>query len=488
MLVADRDAAEVFVVEHVDTVGEWDAGDGATGWLLGPDGAVLALTDDLLAVGTPQAVSAVLDPADRSLADEVGYSELVGALPASVATAWLDVEAVSAEIDELGAGRSGVLAEQVPVAQVALGLSLSSGAADLTTVSRPTAGAEVADEVAAAADLADLPAGGLAYLRYPDAGSYLATSLDALDAAAEGTDGPLPSAQVDEALATYGTDVATVTGWLGDVVASFAYDPAQAEDNTGLLLRAAVSDETAAAELVDALAADVPPDSGVEVAPGSLSAGSASLQVAEGALTLRAGELGESTLAEDPAYAAAIDGLAGEPVAFLDVRALVGVVAPLLVGIAGQDEDTQDVQALAAFDRLVVTIEHGDDGLDRSSIRLSWGEPLRPLDLQATANPPDLDLGAFGELEDLGGGLADQQEDLSGLDPDDLGGFDPGQAGSAYGDDPVLDRLWDGCEQGDGAACDELYLTSPLGSEYESFALTCGGRAAEDTYDCASID
>lgn len=491
VLVEERDAAEAFVVEHVDTVGEWDAGDGATGWLLGPDDAVLALTDDLLAVGTPEAVSAVLDPPDRSLADEVGYSELVDALPASVATAWVDVEAVSTEVHELGAGRAGVLAEQVPVAQVALGLSLSSGAADLTTVSRPTARAEAPDGAVAAADLADLPAGGLAYLRYPDAGSYLATSLDALDAAGEGTAEPLPSAQLDEALAAYGTDVVTVTGWLGDVVATVAYDPTQTEDNAGLLLRAAVSDETAAADLIDALAADVPPDSGVDVAPGSLGAGSASLQAGEGALTLRAGELGDSTLAEDPAYAAAIDGLAGEPVAYLDVRALVGAVAPVVVGVAGQGEDGQGLEALAAFDRLVVTSEHGDDGLDRSNVRLSWGEPLRPLDLQATVNPPDLDLGTFGELEDLGGGLAGREEDLSGLgpvDPAELGGFDPGQGGSAYGDDPALDALWDGCEQGDGSACDELYLTSPLGSEYESFALTCGGRGTEDTYDCASID
>lgn len=45
-----------------------------------------------------------------------------------------------------------------------------------------------------------------------------------------------------------------------------------------------------------------------------------------------------------------------------------------------------------------------------------------------------------------------------------------------YGDDPVLDALWDQCEAGDGAACDDLYWDSPLGSDYEEFGDTCAGR------------
>lgn len=44
-----------------------------------------------------------------------------------------------------------------------------------------------------------------------------------------------------------------------------------------------------------------------------------------------------------------------------------------------------------------------------------------------------------------------------------------------YGDDPELDRLHDACGGGDMVACDELYRQSPYGSEYESFAATCGG-------------
>jgi hypothetical protein len=40
-----------------------------------------------------------------------------------------------------------------------------------------------------------------------------------------------------------------------------------------------------------------------------------------------------------------------------------------------------------------------------------------------------------------------------------------------YGDDPYFDRLWDECEAGDSDACDELYWESPIGSDYEQYAL-----------------
>ena len=51
-----------------------------------------------------------------------------------------------------------------------------------------------------------------------------------------------------------------------------------------------------------------------------------------------------------------------------------------------------------------------------------------------------------------------------------------GSGASSYGDDPELDALWDACEAGDDVACDDLYWESPLGSEYESFGLSCAGR------------
>lgn len=45
-----------------------------------------------------------------------------------------------------------------------------------------------------------------------------------------------------------------------------------------------------------------------------------------------------------------------------------------------------------------------------------------------------------------------------------------------YGDDPILDRLWDACDDGNNQACDELFGTAPLGSAYLDFAQTCAGR------------
>jgi len=45
-----------------------------------------------------------------------------------------------------------------------------------------------------------------------------------------------------------------------------------------------------------------------------------------------------------------------------------------------------------------------------------------------------------------------------------------------YGDDPALDELWDACDAGDGAACDDLFSETDGGTEYEEFGWTCGGR------------
>lgn len=46
-----------------------------------------------------------------------------------------------------------------------------------------------------------------------------------------------------------------------------------------------------------------------------------------------------------------------------------------------------------------------------------------------------------------------------------------------YGFDPALDTLWDECESGQFGSCDELYFVSREGSEYEEFGATCGGRS-----------
>lgn len=59
------------------------------------------------------------------------------------------------------------------------------------------------------------------------------------------------------------------------------------------------------------------------------------------------------------------------------------------------------------------------------------------------------------------------------------------------GDDPQLDLLYDACKQGNGQACDSLFDAAPPGSEYEEFAVTCGGRTREkrcvDVYGGAAV-
>ena len=89
-----------------------------------------------------------------------------------------------------------------------------------------------------------------------------------------------------------------------------------------------------------------------------------------------------------------------------------------------------------------------------------------------------------GDLSSLGSGTDDMPDgvllclgELTSADLELLGvseGLFESSA-DAYGDDPVLDALWDACEAGDAVACDDLYMQSPFGSEYESFALDNGG-------------
>ena len=59
--------------------------------------------------------------------------------------------------------------------------------------------------------------------------------------------------------------------------------------------------------------------------------------------------------------------------------------------------------------------------------------------------------------------------------------------GETYGDNPELDAMWDGCAAGDGAACDDLYLNSEFGTQYEEFGNTCGGRFEADTVWCDRV-
>jgi hypothetical protein len=55
-----------------------------------------------------------------------------------------------------------------------------------------------------------------------------------------------------------------------------------------------------------------------------------------------------------------------------------------------------------------------------------------------------------------------------------------------YGDNRLLDSLWDQCKAGKGSTCDELFSKAPVGSEYEKFGLNCGDRS--DILHCSDLD
>jgi hypothetical protein len=57
------------------------------------------------------------------------------------------------------------------------------------------------------------------------------------------------------------------------------------------------------------------------------------------------------------------------------------------------------------------------------------------------------------------------------------------------GDDATLDAHADDCFGGDLQACDTLYFESPPMSDYEEYALTCGGRVkAWAVVSCTELD
>ena len=77
-----------------------------------------------------------------------------------------------------------------------------------------------------------------------------------------------------------------------------------------------------------------------------------------------------------------------------------------------------------------------------------------------------LGIAAFAVFGGIGGPSIDSEQNSP---PSSLADAPPG-------DSVQLDALWDACSDGDFVACDDLFLESPGGSEYEDFGDTCGGR------------
>ena len=78
---------------------------------------------------------------------------------------------------------------------------------------------------------------------------------------------------------------------------------------------------------------------------------------------------------------------------------------------------------------------------------------------------------AQNAAEDVGDDLSDIVDDVTG--GDDVTGDD---SPMSFGDDPALDALYTACGDGDWQACDDLYNSAPVDSEYFAFADTCGGQ------------
>ena len=99
---------------------------------------------------------------------------------------------------------------------------------------------------------------------------------------------------------------------------------------------------------------------------------------------------------------------------------------------------------------------------------------------------------AFGsEYEQFGGscgGTTTDDADGSCAGLHGMAETPSGDGANAYGDDPALDALWDSCAAGDMGSCDDLFFTSPIGSEYEMFGQTCGGARVVGTSNYCTED
>jgi hypothetical protein len=168
------------------------------------------------------------------------------------------------------------------------------------------------------------------------------------------------------------------------------------------------------------------------------------------------------------------------------ILAIIAIVIAV-VAMSGGDDDKKDVRA-----QLASTLEREAD-LSQSDAECvadffvdDLGEDaFKGVDFSAE-DPPDELQEAFVES----GFKAVEECDLDasafgGSDTTDTTQGSDGGDGT-YGSDPELDALYDACEDGDYAACDELYNSSPSGSEYEEFADTCGDRNEPAGY-CVDI-
>ena len=109
------------------------------------------------------------------------------------------------------------------------------------------------------------------------------------------------------------------------------------------------------------------------------------------------------------------------------------------------------------------------------------------------SDQPDQPSGDVGPVTTLPGGLDDVDEptlpDTGGPTvPPEVAAADAGPPEAPPTGDAQYDDLAQECYQGDMEACDDLYLGTPVGSEYEAYGDTCGARVSDSHgYYCVDL-
>jgi len=157
------------------------------------------------------------------------------------------------------------------------------------------------------------------------------------------------------------------------------------------------------------------------------------------------------------------------------------------VDVLGDVADFLDALAEAVDDFEVPDSDDVQAGNEASDALVELGEDL-DLDCDLTV------LDGSNDDDDFGGDASsdfsdDASDDFSDDFSDDAGGGFPGDALdpsvfiTEFGSDPTFDQFAVDCFEGDFAACDQLYLDSPIDesiASYEGYGATCGGRLPEE--------
>jgi hypothetical protein len=168
-------------------------------------------------------------------------------------------------------------------------------------------------------------------------------------------------------------------------------------------------------------------------------------------------------------------------------RLAAGVIAALVV-VVGLLVLLRAIQP-SAFDRTLAI----DRTIDASGGRLSHAQAACYVDKARTKVGSRYLEPGVSIPSSVGQRLTAIRDDCVGIaalgaasqGPADVPDTEAGRQPLRHGQDPALDALWSSCAAGSGVACDELFDRSPIGSQYEKFALSCGGRTPQMS--CAAV-